>query len=289
MAKKNRMIFLIFICMSVFLVACGSESNAENLAEYAKEQFMANDYEDYVKNLREKSGLNDLDIEMNVVYNYDYEYDKQNKELMAEGHISFISDEIDNYYSEGSHETELKDLVIVLNKLKEAYYENPRYVYTNSNGTVYLDVKNGVSDQFFITTSSGREYKFSYYGGYDDIEVDGDLVYIEKNSEYKPSSTASNSNFNSYTGAYDATLEYGSGSVLVCISKDAMDRYLTAINNDNQGTIEEMEKSGEVGWTAKGTKCNIVDRGIGTYKVKLLDGIYSGNTVYVISESVNEK
>ncbi len=106
-----------------------------------------------------------------------------------------------------------------------------------------------------------------------------------RDDDYSDSSSVSNS----YTGEYDARLEYGSGSVLVAISKDAMDRYLTAINNDNQGTIAEMENSGEIGWTEKGTKCNIVDRGIGTYKVKLLDGIYAGNTVYVISESVNEK
>lgn len=66
-------------------------------------------------------------------------------------------------------------------------------------------------------------------------------------------------NSSSYTGSYDATLEYGSGSVLVCISEDAMSRYMT-LNNDNQGTIDEMQSSGEIGFTAKGTKCNIVKR-----------------------------
>lgn len=271
----------------LFLVGCGSEANAEKLAEYAKEQFMENDYDDYIKNLREKSGLSDLDIEMNIS-DY-YNYDKKNKELMAQGNLTFTSDEIDNYYTPGSQEEELKDLADILNKLKEAYYEKSRYKYTNSKGTVYLDISNGVSDQFFVTTSSGREYKFSYYGNYDDIEVDGELVYIEqvRNDDY--STNSSNSVSNSYTGEYDATLEYGTGRVLVAISKDAMDRYLSAINNENQGTIEEMENSGEIGWTEKGTKCNIVDRGIGTYQVKLLDGLYAGNTVYVVSESVQEK
>ncbi len=49
------------------------------------------------------------------------------KELVAEGHLSFISDEIDNYYTQGSKNQKLKDLANMLNKLKEAYYENPRY------------------------------------------------------------------------------------------------------------------------------------------------------------------
>lgn len=68
-----------------------------------------------------------------------------------------------------------------------------------------------------------------------------------------------------------------------------MSRYMSALNNDNQGTIDEMQSSGEIGFTAKGTKCNIVERKVGKYQVKLLDGIYEGNTVWVISESVNEK
>lgn len=133
---------------------------------------------------------------------------------------------------------------------------------------------------------SDSDYSSSYSSSSDD-EDSGSSYSSDSDSSYS-SDTYSSSSDDTVT-SYDATLEYGSGSVLVAISKDAMDRYMSALSNDNQGTIDEMENEGQIGWTSKGTKCNIVDRGIGTYQVKLLDGLYAGNTVYVISESVNEK
>lgn len=283
---KKGISFMMLLCTVFLLVGCGAESNAENLALYAEEQFMANDYEEYIKNLREKSGLSDLGIELHVVYSFEYDYDKDNKELFAEGHLTFTSDEIDNYYTEGRKNEELKDLARVLNKLKSAYYENPRYKYTNDKGTVILEVSNGVSDKFTVTTSSGREYEFSYYVNYDDIEVDGELVYMEKARDDDYSSSTSNS----YTGAYDAKLKYsGTDGVLICVSEDAMERFMTAVNNGNEGTLDELFLDGQCAYTEQGTKCNIVDRKLTKCKVKLLDGSYAGNTVWVVIEAVQEE
>lgn len=88
---------------------------------------------------------------------------------------------------------------------------------------------------------------------------------------------------------YDAYLEYGSGSVLICNSKDSMKRFVEALTMEDNDTIEEMEKNGEVSYTTKGTKCNIIERELTSYKVKILDGLYKDNMVWVIAESVKNK
>lgn len=283
---KASILFVMFA--GILLTGCGAESKAEKLEVYAEEQFMANDYEEYITNLREKTGLSDLDIELNVRYDYEYNYDKDNKELLAEGHLSFVSDEIDKYYTVGSKSDELKELASILNKIKDVYNEKPTYTYTNNTGKVILEISNGVFEHFYVRTTAGREYEFSYSVGYDQIEVDGELEYIEKNGEYTPNSSSSTSN--TYTGTYDAKLKYsGTDGVLICVSEDAMDRFMTAVNNNNQGTLEELFVDGQVAYTEQGTKCNIVEKKFSKAKVKLLDGSYAGNTVWVVIESLQEE
>lgn len=280
--KSISIIVTILLC--TFLVGCGAKSNAEALAEYAEEQFMANDYDEYLQGLRDACGLQDLDIQLKIVYYYEYDYDKKNKELSAEGHLTFISDEIDNYYTTENKAESAKQLAQVLNKLKNAYYQEPRYVYSNNKGKVFLNITNGVSDEFHVKTSSGKDYEFSYYVNYDEIEIDGELIYMNKARNEEYASTP-----NSYTGTYDAKLSYGSSPVLICSSEDAMDRYMTAVNNGNQDTIDEMTTNGEIAFTEKNTKCNIVDKKITKAKVKLLDGSYAGNTVWVVIEALQEE
>lgn len=280
----KKVAILLVLCASILLVGCGAKSNADALAKYAEEQFIANDYDEYLQGLRDACGLQDLDIQLNIVYDYEYDYDKDSKELLAEGHLTFTSDEIDSYYSSENKKESANQLAQVLNKLKNAYYEEPRYVYSNNKGKVILVITNGVSDEFHVETSSGKNYEFSYYVNYDEIKIDGEIVYMEKARDEEYASTP-----NSYSGTYDAKLSYGSGSVLICSSEDAMDRYMTALNNGYQGTIDEMTANGEIAFTEKNTKCNIVDKKITKAKVKLLDGSYAGNTVWVIIESLQEE
>lgn len=280
-----KVTILIVLCTSILLVGCGAKSNAEALAKYAEEQFMANDYEEYVNNLREQTGLGDLDIELRVVYDYEHYYDKKTKELLAEGRLTFISDEIDKYYTTEYNTDSSNKLARVLNNIKRVYYEEPIYTYTSSKGTVKLEITNGLVDEIHVRTSSGRDYELSYYVDYDTVEIDGEWVYSQEvRNEYNASNSSSG-----YSGSYDAKLSYGSGSVLICSSEDAMDRYMTALNNGYQGTIDEMTANGEIAFTEKNTKCNIVDKKITKAKVKLLDGSYAGNTVWVIIESLQEE
>ena len=58
--------------------------------------------------------------------------------------------------------------------------------------------------------------------------------------------------------------------------------------NDNQGTIDEMIASGEVGYVDKGTKCNIVKQHITWGEVKILEDAYSGRTVCVALEAIQK-
>ena len=39
---------------------------------------------------------------------------------------------------------------------ENAYYQEPRYVYSNNKGKVILVITNGVSDEFHVKTSSGK-------------------------------------------------------------------------------------------------------------------------------------
>ena len=88
---------------------------------------------------------------------------------------------------------------------------------------------------------------------------------------------------------YDATLEYGDGMVLVFASEEAMERYMTALNKGHQGTLYELFLNGEVSYTAKGTKCNIINSRLTRAQVKLLEGSHSGSTVWVIIEAIHER
>lgn len=118
------------------------------------------------------------------------------------------------------------------------------------------------------------------------VKCDGEEIYTKEASNDSNQSTKTSS---TYSGSYDAVLREGSGSIPVFASEDAMDRYMTAVLKDYQGTIDEMNSSGEVAYIEQNTKCNIVEEKITRTKVKLLDGIYAGNTVWVVNEVLQKK
>lgn len=64
---------------------------------------------------------------------------------------------------------------------------------------------------------------------------------------------------------------------------------MKAVNNGNQGTIDEMTTNGKIAFTERNTKCNIVNKKITKAQVKLLDGSYAGNTVRVVIEALQEE
>lgn len=109
-------------------------------------------------------------------------------------------------------------------------------------------------------------------------------------NEIKNDEPITNNNSNEYTGSYDAVLEYNDTSgVLICSSEESMARFMMAVSNGNKGTLTELFAEGKVTYTAQGTKCNIVKRKSTKCQVKLLDGLFAGETVWVIIESIHEK
>lgn len=91
-----------------------------------------------------------------------------------------------------------------------------------------------------------------------------------------------------YDLIYDATLVYGNGDVIIAVSEDALSSFFDALVGDNEAALQELFNSGLIGETPQGTKVAIVESGIMRYKVKILDGPYEGNTVWVIAESVQK-
>lgn len=114
------------------------------------------------------------------------------------------------------------------------------------------------------------------------IMCDTDLV-----KEYY--SNSNTSNVNTVT-EYQATLEdNGYGTVVIAVSKEAMDEYTRALVSKEQITLDSLVQAGQIAYETNGTRVNIIDAGLATTKVKLLEGLNEGATVYVISEQVEMK
>lgn len=276
---------------SFALMGCSKELTAVKLAKLAEEQFITNDYEEYINTLQEKSGLNDLQADLEFVYNYEDDYDKETDTLYLEVNVSFISDEIDNYYTDLDNGRDAEELAKLLKDLEKTY-KKATYTYDfQEDGKVELKIFEEKIPRINVKTSSGRNYKFYINYNTYNVEIDGDNVYYERTQKNNTStSSKSSASSSSYTGAYDAKLKYsGTDGVLICASEDAMDRFMTAVNNGNEGTLQELFLNGQCAYTEQGTKCNIVDKKIGKCKVKLLEGPYAGNVVWVVIEALQEE
>lgn len=145
-----------------------------------------------------------------------------------------------------------------------------------------------VMDDIYTAEGEKVASAFSELVQYLTDEFNAIQAILPENQEKEYSS--SNPTTSGYSGSYDATLNYsGSSGVLVFISEDVMERYMTALANGCQGTIDELFSSGQIGYTEKDTKCNIVKKKSTKAQVKLLDGSFAGSTVWVIIESLHEK
>lgn len=116
--------------------------------------------------------------------------------------------------------------------------------------------------------------------------IRSDYNVIEAANQYNESSQPSLTN-NSID--YDATLVYGDGSVVIFVDEKAMDDFFRALNQGDNDKINELERLGQIANVPKGTKCKIVKSGLTRYQVEIVEGIYKGNTVWVIRESVIRK
>lgn len=293
---RNRLFVFCFllICISTALVGCESSNNLQVVAE---EKYETEVKPELLEMLRNATNLEDLDIEPEFRYDLATNSETKKQEVNLECYITFKSDKIDEYFTTEYNKESSFKLAKLLNAINDNINGNDDLIYTYDVEDKVINITFTTGSAIKVNTSSGRLYQLT--NGYDDmdkIEIDDEWVYYKKHGDYSTTSknntsSSSSSNKNSgYTGSYDATLKYeGTKGVLVCISEDAMDRFMTALARENEGTIEELFLTGQCGYTEQGTKCNIVERKFSKAKVKLLDGSYAGNTVWVVIESVQEK
>jgi hypothetical protein len=119
--------------------------------------------------------------------------------------------------------------------------------------------------------------------------TESDILNIMSDSELINKYYSQKADENAITD-YDGTLnDNGYGTVVAAISKEALNDYIKALSDKNKDKINRMFQNGEISYEVNDTKINILEKGIATCKVKLLDGINAGITVYVVTEQVTEK
>lgn len=182
MKKVSLLLLTIIICLS--LCACGQKKNAEILAQYGEEMFQENDAPTLLMTLRGR-GLADLDVQFHFSYDYKKNYNKDKHQLNLIGYASFSSDNIDSYYTASYDKLNGRKLAAMMESILDdcRWYE---YAYEGEDfsGTVYVFPHNAPkAEGLTITTSQGRRYYYKPMGDYDLVEIDGNQIYFEENSE----------------------------------------------------------------------------------------------------------
>lgn len=284
-SKKDKMMKVIIIIVGILcIIILVLLYNKMKLKEFLNNNIMRinEKVDDYFSFISNTMGY-DIYGEYNVT---EYKFVKKG-EFIVKLEITYKSSDFNKYAKVKKDDKLAQDLYWSMNAI---YFYQGDYdmSFDAGDGTVIkLEMVSSGDDDFTIYDDKNTKYSFSRTGI---AEKNDDIVYVTWGHTTKNHSNDSINNTEDLgEKSYDAILKYGSGDVLICVSEDAMSRYMTALNKGDEGTIEEMQSNGEIGFTAEGTKCNIVERKATKYKVNLLDGAYAGNTVWVIIESVNEK
>lgn len=132
--------------------------------------------------------------------------------------------------------------------------------------------------------STGTSYSVSSTGTPKAVSTPKPVNTPKPTNAPQPSRKSSSS-----SKSYDAVLDYGLDSVAIFATEDALKQYVSALSKSNRSTINDMIMNGEMAYVSKGTKCDIVKSKLTCVQVKLLDGTYEGNTVWVLYEAVQKK
>lgn len=280
MKKVAKILLLIFVCVIMSGCALKDKKDMEKLAALAEEQFMQNQYDGLIRKLRAISGLSDLTGTPHFNYSEERDYDKRTKELRVFCNVSLRSDEIDEYFTRDYNSEKAAELRNLLSRLLKVFDDEEYRTYESDDGTVYLWTLARSSDEIYVLTSKDRAYSYNCMTSYDSVQIDNDIVYLADERGGNSSS--------SYTGSYDATLQYGTGAIAAFNTEESMERFTSAMVNDQQGTVDDMIVNGDVIYIEKNTKCNIVSKKTTKAQVILLDGAYEGDTVWVAIEAIKE-
>lgn len=281
----KRVYYIVIVMINcLFICACGLDSDIKK----AKEKMNNFISDEVIADLNKTCGINDLTFEIEFEDGY-----KLSDEAHLDCKVELISEDIERYsdlvISDKEKIEELLNIFRRIYAIRDDYeYEKTHFIFgENEIGFNFL-----FSDYFstiIIEGCDGNVYEYGVDSDYEHLYLNSTVLYEKIEESYGKNYNASSDDNNEYIGSYDATLEYGSGSVLICVSEDAMDRYMTAINKGYQGTLDEMFSNGEIAYTEKNTKCNIIEKKLTRCQVKLLDGSYAGNTVWTIIEALQEK
>ena len=173
--KKFFLLFLV-VAQALILSACGNESKAETLANWGKEQFLANEYEDYMCALREV-GLSDLDATLQLFYNHKEDYNPKTKTLRVTCSPALTSSEIDAYYTTEMDDAIGRNLAGLMWRMSKTH-KSQEYTYVSDDyGTVIFTVR--ALDGYTVTSPTGHEYNYfsSYHGDYLSVNIDHELVF----------------------------------------------------------------------------------------------------------------
>jgi hypothetical protein len=88
---------------------------------------------------------------------------------------------------------------------------------------------------------------------------------------------------------YDAILNYEGGSSLIASSESSLKKYIDALVDGKEETLQELKDSFQVSSVPKGIKVNIIEKKMTVAHVEILDGIFEGNNAWVLIESLKEK
>ena len=279
---------LLVISLLLIVVLCGCSSNARSstlpLSQLELDS-AAETYKNDILELCEKYGLSDAKVKVGNEFstrteipNIDYRYvddatveSELFLELKGEDAFQFAKE----FNKLNSKICDEKHLISFVTKIQSG---KNIFCYKYEKGLEYLlEYDSGIS---LITYKNGT----LMHNIFDSKEYLIDLENLEQ--ENAPNIDVPSKDV---VTEYDATLVYGNGFVVVAISKEAMDSFFDALANNNKAGMQKLYKDGQIADTPSGTKVAILDSGIMEYKVKLLDGLYAGNTVWVIAEAIKKK
>lgn len=309
----KKLSVIIIICLSIILSACGQNPSVKDSRETTiptrapavsspSPKPKASDYtltpalEVFVK-VADSVGKMKFSDCKSLVDSYGIKYDYTAPTKNDTGEITANDGQNELYISSypNNNGTEIVTLVAYSDSTHEASVTDGYHLYTVSYDT--FD-RNATKPKSSVSTVDDLVIFIFENMKVDAVSNDTASTYHATQSDTsKPVSTPKPVNTpkpaptpsSSYSGSYDATLSYGGDSVLICASEDAMDRYMTALSKSDRDTINSMIMNGEIAFAENNTKCNIVQKKLSRAKVTLLDGVYEGNTVWVIIEALQEK
>lgn len=160
-------------------------------------------------------------------------------------------------------------LVIVLIVLGLAIYE-AKYgdMPWNDGEPFYLDTGDHESD----------DYESDYYGS-DDYTYDDDYEYHSPSTDYSDGSSSLPST---------AISLYMEGADIICASsKEKYSEMIGYIVAQDEYSGVELIANGDAFFVPSNTKAIVLERSIGSAKVRILEGVYEGVACWVASEAVS--